>query len=188
MTEPVKHAPQTRGTRLDQCARSRRLPQAPAAFTPFMTLSPAGSGSVPQDGSCGAAGEERPHGLHRQQHAVRVGRLPGERASPAQVCAASATASSHSLSSEAFLLLSSSHRRPDSAPRPRWFRVALHSSNFIISVSDYRENPEKSRESSMRFGAYRNQLLGPSKTSSRPLSVLVESVSFSALSHCNWSI
>lgn len=86
MTEPVKHAPQTRGTR-PVCAQQ----EAPAAFTSFMTLSPAGSGRVPQDGLCGEAGapgEERPRGLHRQQHAVRVGRLPGECASPAQVCAA----------------------------------------------------------------------------------------------------
>lgn len=146
MTEPVKHAPQTRGTR-PVCAQ-QEAPAAPAAFTSFMTLSPAGSGSVPQDGLCGEAGaarEERPRGLHRQQHAVRVGRLPGECASPAQVCAASATASRHCLSPEALLLLSCLHKRPDCAPRPRWFRVALHCLNFIISESDYRD-PEKSRE------------------------------------------
>lgn len=55
----------------------------------FYLFYDSGSGRAPQDGVRGEAGppgEERPRGLRGQQHAVRVGRVPGECASPAQVC------------------------------------------------------------------------------------------------------
>lgn len=97
--EPVKHAPQTH--------RSRRA-AAGGATGPRGSLLPLLRPCSPRrfsvDGFCGEArpgeppGEKRPLSLHRQQHAVCVRRLPGERALPAQVCAANATASIHGLS------------------------------------------------------------------------------------------
>lgn len=94
--QPVKHAPHTRRTR--RAATGPR--SSPPLLSPLLWLFPASrSSSFSVDGFCGEArpaelpGEERPHRLHRRQHAVCVRRLPGECALPAQVCAANATAS-----------------------------------------------------------------------------------------------
>lgn len=64
MTEPVKHAPQTRGTR-PVCAQ-QEAPAAPAAFTSFMTLSPDPGVFLGMD--C----VERPERLERSGHTAFI--------------------------------------------------------------------------------------------------------------------
>lgn len=121
--EPVKHAPQT--------PRSRRaaVGGAAAAAGPrcspprYTSAAPFLSGRLSADGFCGEVGageppgEERPHRLHRQQHAVCVRRLPGGCASPAQVCAANATAPIRCLSS-VLIQVSVTAKRPEEPKSP----------------------------------------------------------------------
>lgn len=119
--EPVKHVPQTR-QRKRAAAGGAAGPRA-LLFTSLHHSSRQVDQVSPAHGFCGEErpgeppGEKRPRGLHRQQHAVCVRRLPGECASPAQVCAADATASLHCLSS-VLINISAAAERPGCPQSP----------------------------------------------------------------------